>query len=203
MEANGVIYAVMNNNDLNWYRHDGRNDGSFKWAFSEGKKVGVGWDVKQVFSSGDGIIYAQMPNNDLLWYRHDGRGNSSFRWFPRREKGWRRLELCSAVFGCCVAELMAAFSLRCSLTCVGSGGSSSERVRLCCKRRNQSLPQVPNVLARADPQARETDPTLGLPHARTHVRRSNRHLPFPAFPPVNPALSVADPAARCFTHRCG
>jgi hypothetical protein len=97
--GNGVIYAVMNNNDLNWYRHDGWNDGSFKWAFSEGKKVGVGWDVKQVFSSGDGIIYAQMPNNDLLWYRHDGRGDGSFRWgFPEGKKvgvGWNFVQLFS------------------------------------------------------------------------------------------------------------
>jgi hypothetical protein len=68
-------------------------------AFPEGKKVGVGWDVKQVFSSGDGIIYAQMPNNDLLWYRHDGRGDGSFRWgFPEGKKvgvGWNFVQLFS------------------------------------------------------------------------------------------------------------
>jgi len=27
-----VIYAVPSNNELMWYRHDGRNDGSFRWS---------------------------------------------------------------------------------------------------------------------------------------------------------------------------
>lgn len=46
----GIIYAVTDNNDLMWYRHDGRTDGTFKWAFNEGKKVGNGWSVKHIFS---------------------------------------------------------------------------------------------------------------------------------------------------------
>ncbi len=46
----GVIYAIMDNGDLLWYRHDGRGDGSFTWASNEGKKVGNGWNAKQVFS---------------------------------------------------------------------------------------------------------------------------------------------------------
>jgi len=49
-QADGTIYAIAPDNDLMWYRHDGRNDGTFRWAFNEGKKVGVGWSFKQVFS---------------------------------------------------------------------------------------------------------------------------------------------------------
>ncbi|MBC7922522.1 MAG: fibronectin type III domain-containing protein, partial [Ferruginibacter sp.] len=78
--AKGVIYGVTLNDDLMWYRHDGRNDGSFRWAFSEGKKVGNGWNFKQVFSGGDGVIYAILANGDLMWYRHDGRNDGSIRW---------------------------------------------------------------------------------------------------------------------------
>jgi hypothetical protein len=48
--GDGVIYAIMNNDDLLWYRHDGRSDGSFKWASNAGKKIGVGWHAKLVFS---------------------------------------------------------------------------------------------------------------------------------------------------------
>ena len=76
----GLIYAVMPNGDLNWYRHDGRGDGSFQWAYDTGRKVGNGWNVQHVFSGGDGIVYAVMPNGDLNWYRHDGRGDGSFQW---------------------------------------------------------------------------------------------------------------------------
>jgi Tachylectin len=76
----GPIYTIMNNGDLMWFRHDGRNDGSFRWAFNEGKKVGNGWNVRHVFSGGDGIIYTIMNNGDLMWFRHDGRNDGSFRW---------------------------------------------------------------------------------------------------------------------------
>ncbi|PYP83216.1 MAG: hypothetical protein DMG65_24820 [Candidatus Angelobacter sp. Gp1-AA117] len=76
----GVIYGVGPNNDLLWYRHDGRTDGSFRWPFSQGKQVGVGWVFKHLFSGGNGIIYGIKENGDLLWYRHEGRADGSFRW---------------------------------------------------------------------------------------------------------------------------
>ncbi len=50
MMADGVIYGVADNDDLLWYRHDGRGDGSFRWAADEGKKVGNGWNFKNLFS---------------------------------------------------------------------------------------------------------------------------------------------------------
>jgi hypothetical protein len=39
--GDGIIYAIQDNGDLLWYRHDGRNDATFRWASNEGKKVGV------------------------------------------------------------------------------------------------------------------------------------------------------------------
>ncbi len=87
IQSKGIIYGVMNNGDLMWYRHDGRNDGSFKWATAAGKKVGNGWDVRQIFSGGDGVIYAVTNNGDLMWYRHDGRNDGSFRWAIEKKVG--------------------------------------------------------------------------------------------------------------------
>jgi len=55
-KSRGVIYGLSAGGDLMWYRHEGRNDGSFKWASNEGKKVGHGWSAKHVFSGGDGVI---------------------------------------------------------------------------------------------------------------------------------------------------
>jgi Tachylectin len=79
-QSNGIIYSVSPTDDLLWLRHDGRNDGTFKWAHNEGKKVGVGWKVKQIFTGGSGIIYAINDADDLLWYHHDGLNDGSFRW---------------------------------------------------------------------------------------------------------------------------
>jgi hypothetical protein len=93
------IYAINATGDLLWYRHLGRDDGSFQW---EGpKKVGSGWDgYEHVFSGGGGIIYVIEPRveatlptgigpgmgghpasgGNLLWYRHVGQEDGSFRW---------------------------------------------------------------------------------------------------------------------------
>lgn len=78
--ANQVIYALSNSNELLWYGHSGREDGTFRWAAAQAKTVGTGWDFKQVFSGGDGVIYAITAGGDLMWYRHDGRADGTFRW---------------------------------------------------------------------------------------------------------------------------
>jgi hypothetical protein len=37
-------------NELLWYRHEGREDGTGQWAATNGKVVGTGWNFKNVFS---------------------------------------------------------------------------------------------------------------------------------------------------------
>ncbi len=76
----GIVYALMDNGDLLWYRHEGESDGSFRWTDSYGTTVGTGWDFKLVFSGGNGVIYAINYEDDLLWYRHDGAADGTFRW---------------------------------------------------------------------------------------------------------------------------
>ena len=78
--GNGVVYGLMDNGDLLWFRHDGKDDGSFRWATGRGRKVGNGWDFKAVFPADNGVIYAITHTGDLLWFRHDGRGDGSFNW---------------------------------------------------------------------------------------------------------------------------
>ena len=64
-----------------WYRHNGRQDGSFNWSSRSGSTVGTGWGaMTQVFSGGNGVIYAVAPNGDLKWYSHVGRTDGTFRW---------------------------------------------------------------------------------------------------------------------------
>ena len=46
----GVIYALTRVGDLLWYRHEGRNDGTFNWAARSGEKVGHSWKFKHLFS---------------------------------------------------------------------------------------------------------------------------------------------------------
>lgn len=83
--SGAVIYAVPSNNDLMWYRHDGKGDGSFKW--SGPKKVGNGWSFKQMFSGGGGVIYGISDAAELMWYRHDGHNDGSFRWTGPKQVG--------------------------------------------------------------------------------------------------------------------
>ncbi len=78
--ANGVIYGLAANDDLLWYRHLGRDTGTFTWAAPTAQTVGTGWNFPHLFSGGDGVIYAVSQTGDLLWYRHDGRTDGTFRW---------------------------------------------------------------------------------------------------------------------------
>jgi hypothetical protein len=92
-QSSAVIYALTPGGDLLWYRHDGRGDGTFRWAEQQGKTVASGWDVKQVFAfAGNGVIYTVNSNGDLLWNRHEGRVDGSPRWAEPEGKviatGW-------------------------------------------------------------------------------------------------------------------
>jgi hypothetical protein len=87
--AKTVLYAVHENGDLLWYRHEGRDQGTADWV--GGNRVGNGWRFRHVFGGGDGIIYAVTdmrldPTNGrwiggrLLWYRHEGRNDGTGAW---------------------------------------------------------------------------------------------------------------------------
>ena len=79
--TNGVIYGVEDDKDLLWYRHEGRSNGTPRWANNgTGRKVGSGWDFAHVFGGGGGIVYAVAFDGDLFWYRHEGRNNGTPRW---------------------------------------------------------------------------------------------------------------------------
>ena len=79
----GAIYALMDNGDLMWFKHEGYSDGTDRWLSEEGRKVGHEWRVKDVFAVGDGgVIYARAQNDDLLWFRHDGQRTGRFEWSP-------------------------------------------------------------------------------------------------------------------------
>ena len=83
-DVKGALYGINSEKQLQWYRHDGRANGSFAWAYGSGRVVGTGWDLKQVFSgsASDGVLYGVNSDNQLLWYRNAGRVDGSFRWEP-------------------------------------------------------------------------------------------------------------------------
>ncbi|HEX9983594.1 MAG TPA: tachylectin-related carbohydrate-binding protein [Thermoanaerobaculia bacterium] len=85
-QSSAVIYALNGGGDLLWYRHDGRGDGTVRWAEQQGKKIAGDWDVKQVFAAGNGVIYVVTSAGDLLWNRHDGRADGSARWAEAESK---------------------------------------------------------------------------------------------------------------------
>ncbi|MFB9990956.1 tachylectin-related carbohydrate-binding protein [Deinococcus oregonensis] len=72
----GIIYGVMPNGDLRWYKHSGYLTGgglndAGAWNPRSGAVVGVGWnDFRQLFAAANGVIYGIKPNGSLLWYKH-------------------------------------------------------------------------------------------------------------------------------------
>ncbi len=70
-----TIYAVTNEGDLLWFRHntayDVRRRTRREVDLVGPRLVGKGWqNFRNVFSAGDGVIYAINQAGDLLWYRH-------------------------------------------------------------------------------------------------------------------------------------
>lgn len=69
------VYAIKNDGDLLWYRKD---TGESQWQGP--KKVGNGWNFKDVISAGGNSIYALTADGKLIWYRHDGFNDGSRNW---------------------------------------------------------------------------------------------------------------------------
>ena len=83
-DVKGVLYGVNASNQLQWYRHEGRENGAFAWGYGSGNVIGTGWELKQLFSgsSSDGVLYGIDAANNLRWYRNAGRMDGGFRWEP-------------------------------------------------------------------------------------------------------------------------
>jgi len=47
--SGGAIYAIKENGDMLFYKYAGAADGSPNWAI-QAKKIGNGWNFKQVFA---------------------------------------------------------------------------------------------------------------------------------------------------------
>jgi hypothetical protein len=51
---------------LQWYYHDGRNQGTFNWQGA--KQVGTGWQVyRQVLAGNGGVINGITSDGKLIW----------------------------------------------------------------------------------------------------------------------------------------
>jgi Tachylectin/Trypsin len=79
------VYAIKNDGDLLWYRKD---TGESPWQGP--KKVGSGWNFKDVIPAGGNSVYALTNDGHLLWYQHQGFNDGTFAWKGPVEvgKGW-------------------------------------------------------------------------------------------------------------------
>lgn len=65
----GVLYGVLPDGTLRWYRHTGVADGADTWEGPH--NVGTGWhNFDHIFGTLDGQIYAKARGKPLRWYRH-------------------------------------------------------------------------------------------------------------------------------------
>jgi hypothetical protein len=69
------VYAIKSGGDLIWYRKD-----SGEAAWQGPKKVGNGWNFKDVIPAGGNSLYALTNDGHLLWYQHQGFNNGTFAW---------------------------------------------------------------------------------------------------------------------------
>jgi hypothetical protein len=73
------IYAIRQNGDMLFYKHEGADDGSANWPI-QARQIGNGWDFRQVFAGPNGAVYAIRQNGDMLFYKHAGFNDGSANW---------------------------------------------------------------------------------------------------------------------------
>ncbi|AKT38204.1 tachylectin-related carbohydrate-binding protein [Chondromyces crocatus] len=80
--GNGVIYGIKPDGTMQWYRHNGWQNGTREWTAGDGGlNVGTGWNMyDHVFPGANGVVYGIKPNGDLQWYRHDGWSSGTRAW---------------------------------------------------------------------------------------------------------------------------
>jgi hypothetical protein len=76
------VYAIKSDGDMLWYRKD---TGTSPWQGP--KKVGNGWNFKDVIPAGGNSFYALTAEGKLIWYRHDGFNDGSRAWPGPAEVG--------------------------------------------------------------------------------------------------------------------
>jgi len=84
------VYAIRQNGDMLFYEHDGADDGSDDWPI-QAKKIGNGWNFRQVFAGSNGAVYAISQDGDMLFYKHAGFNDGSDDWSIQAKKignGW-------------------------------------------------------------------------------------------------------------------
>lgn len=83
----GFIYGVKDNYDLYWYHHiayqtgEGLSQGPGRWE-DPARKIGNGWDFKQMAVGEEGAIYCVKANGELWAYRHLGWRTGKPDWEP-------------------------------------------------------------------------------------------------------------------------
>jgi hypothetical protein len=88
--STALVYAIADSGDMLFYKHAGAADGSATWPI-QAKKIGSGWNFKQVFAGDNGAIYAVTAGGDLLFYKHAGAADGSPTWPIQAKKigsGW-------------------------------------------------------------------------------------------------------------------
>ncbi|MCI0415531.1 hypothetical protein L0222_22380 [bacterium] len=76
------VYAIKNDGDLVWYRKD-----SGESAWQGPKKVGNGWNFKDVIPAGGNSLYALTEDGKLMWYQHTGFNDGTINWKAPAEVG--------------------------------------------------------------------------------------------------------------------
>lgn len=80
-DQDGVIYGILPNGNLQWYKNSRWLDGEASWVSEQGQTIGTGWqDFRQVFSAGEGVIYGITNSNKLMWYKNKGWHNGAIAW---------------------------------------------------------------------------------------------------------------------------
>ncbi|MFD9705627.1 N,N-dimethylformamidase beta subunit family domain-containing protein [Lentzea sp. NPDC059081] len=68
--GNGIIYALYADGRLKWFKHLGRQSGTYDWADGNGREIGSGWQIHPtVLASQDGQLFGFCGDGTLWWHK--------------------------------------------------------------------------------------------------------------------------------------
>lgn len=66
----GVMYTVYADGRLKWFKHLGRDNGTYNWADGDGREIGSGWQIHTtVLASADGQLFGLCGDGTLWWHK--------------------------------------------------------------------------------------------------------------------------------------
>ncbi|RDI21687.1 N,N-dimethylformamidase beta subunit family domain-containing protein [Lentzea flaviverrucosa] len=68
--GNGIIYTLYADGRIKWFKHLGRDNGTYNWASGDGREIGSGWQIHtNVLADQNGQLFGLCGDGTMWWHK--------------------------------------------------------------------------------------------------------------------------------------